>query len=510
MSSEITNPVGRPPIEIDWDAFSKLLEFQATKRECASFFDCSEETIENKIRDKYGCNFSAFKEQKGGKGKISLRRRQFEVAMNGNVTMLIWLGKQWLQQTDKTESTVVTLDAAPVKKMSFVEFCENAGYPLPYPKQIEMKNFGINSEGPRIILGARGYGKTEYVGIMGVAYEIYLNPTGYRSLLITKSSERNKAILKEIYYACEKAGVKFEINNATSLRAVGLTGKDHSISAVTIGTCSLRGRHPDLVIMDDPVTPEDTSEATRLRVEKVYNEVYKLTPNILIVGQPVHKFDLYQKLRPVLNKMEVPYGSIPELDSDLDAQRLAGIDEATIQASYFLNILSEGSVPFEKIRYMKRFPVGDDQAAVAFVDPSFEGGDYTALTIMKAYMQGVAVVGFNYKKAWNHCLDEIYKRCQMFHVKRLCFESNALGDQPIEIMRQQFDGIGIVGRKSNTNKHSRIMAAGSFAHMIHLSKESDPIYTKHVVEYEYKAKYDDAPDSLASCLTWLGLIRGKI
>ena len=38
-------------------------------------------------------------------GNVSLRRKQFELAMNGNVTMNIWLGKQKLGQSDKVETT---------------------------------------------------------------------------------------------------------------------------------------------------------------------------------------------------------------------------------------------------------------------------------------------------------------------------------------------------------------------------------------------------------------------
>lgn len=35
--------------------------------------------------------------------KASLRRRQINVAMTGNVTILIWLGKQQLAQRDRQE-----------------------------------------------------------------------------------------------------------------------------------------------------------------------------------------------------------------------------------------------------------------------------------------------------------------------------------------------------------------------------------------------------------------------
>ncbi len=390
--------------------------------------------------------------------------------------------------------------------LSFHDFCINAGYPAPFPKQIEMQEFGMSGEDAKLILGSRGYGKTEYVVILGVAFDLYKRPTESTTLLMTKSKERNAAMLREIRAAAEKNGVIFDLANATSLRVQGLQGPNHSVSAVTIKTVTLRGRHPKRVIMDDPVTPDDISEATRAHVERIYAEVHKLCSNILIIGQPVHKYDLYSNIRDKLKKMEVPHGTIPELDHDLEAQRLAGVDEESIQASYHLKVVGEGTTPFDNIKYIEKMIPGD---GVAFVDPSFEGGDYTAVTILKGYMGGVAIVGFTFKKAWNHCLDDIVAKLNAHNVKKLCFETNSLGDQPVIMLRELFGG-GVMGRKSNGNKHSRIMAAGAYAHRIHLSKESDRQYLEQVVKYEYKAKHDDAPDSLASCLEWVGLLRGKM
>lgn len=393
------------------------------------------------------------------------------------------------------------------KEKSFSEFCEAANYPLPYPKQVEMVEFGMVEKAARLILGSRGYGKTDYVVILGIAYDLYLNKES-TNLIITKSKERNAAILREISQACKANGLTFEKENSSCLRLTGHSGKDHSVSAVTIKTVTLRGRHPKRVIMDDPVTEDDASEATRAHVERVYNEVNKLVGNILIIGQPAHKYDLYAKLRGMVKTMEVPHGTIPELDHDLEAQRLAGVDEASISASYFLKVLSEGTTPFDKIKYLDKFPTGD--SSVAFIDPSFEGGDYTALSIVKAHMQGVAVVGYVFKKAWNHCLDEMIPMIKEFKVQKIAFETNALGDMPLGMLRQIVPKeVGVMGRKSNTNKHSRIMAAGTYAHLIHLSRQSHKLYIQHVTQYEYKAKFDDAPDSLASCLEWIGLIRGK-
>lgn len=393
------------------------------------------------------------------------------------------------------------------QKISFEDFCANANYPVPFAKQIEMKQFGINNTGSRMILGARGYGKTDYVTSLGVAYEIYLDPT-YTALIITKSSERNAAILKEIAKACEKNGIAFEINNSTALRVTGLIGKDHSVSAATINSVTLRGRHPKMIIMDDPVTPDDSSEAVRKKAKSVYNELTKLNSNVLLIGQPVHKFDLYSELRDTIPCMEVPHGTIPELDADLEAQRLACVDEASIQASYFLKVVSEGTVPFDQIKYLEKYPLTAQTNSVAFIDPAFGGSDYTAVTILTGYLGGMAIVGFAWKKSWEHCLDDMAKAFGTFHVKRCAFETNKTGDQPLDTLRTAF-GVGVVGIFSNTNKHSRIMAAGAHAHNLHLSRESNKDYIDQLVRYEYNAKNDDAPDSLASCLAWLGLIWGK-
>jgi len=93
--------MGRPPIEINWDDFDKLCLFQCTLREIATWFDCSEDTIENKVQEVQGMTFSEYYKIKRGHGKIALRRKQFQTAMEGSVPMLIWLGKNWLDQTDK-------------------------------------------------------------------------------------------------------------------------------------------------------------------------------------------------------------------------------------------------------------------------------------------------------------------------------------------------------------------------------------------------------------------------
>lgn len=97
--------MGRPKIEINWFEFDKLCAIQCSLREIAGWFDCSEDTIERRVKETHDVTFAEYFDQKRGKGKIALRRKQYDVAMNGNVSMLIWLGKQYLDQSDKQETS---------------------------------------------------------------------------------------------------------------------------------------------------------------------------------------------------------------------------------------------------------------------------------------------------------------------------------------------------------------------------------------------------------------------
>jgi hypothetical protein len=105
MSKEtnVQTTMGRPKIKINWDEFDKLCLLQCTLAEIASWFNCSEDTIERRCKEKHEMTFADVYKIKSKPGKISLRRLQFKAAENGNTAMLIWLGKQWLGQKDTSK-----------------------------------------------------------------------------------------------------------------------------------------------------------------------------------------------------------------------------------------------------------------------------------------------------------------------------------------------------------------------------------------------------------------------
>lgn len=105
--------MGRPKIEIDKRQFESLCNLQCTKDEIAGFFQCSPDTIENFCKKEYNDTFSATYKVYSQNGKISLRRYQYKLAEK-SYAMAIWLGKQWLGQTDKIEATTSFEDLTPL------------------------------------------------------------------------------------------------------------------------------------------------------------------------------------------------------------------------------------------------------------------------------------------------------------------------------------------------------------------------------------------------------------
>ena len=96
---------GRPQAEIDKKQFEKLCALHCTQEEIAGVLDVSADTIERWCEREYGTNFAEIYEVKKGIGKMSLRRSQWKMSET-NPTMAIWLGKQYLGQTDKQEKRI--------------------------------------------------------------------------------------------------------------------------------------------------------------------------------------------------------------------------------------------------------------------------------------------------------------------------------------------------------------------------------------------------------------------
>ena len=88
--------VGRPKIEIDEELLYKLAQIHCTMNEMVDIMGVSKDTLKR--------NYAHIIDKGKSEGKMRLRRKQVEVAMSGNHTMLIWLGKQMLGQSESPMS----------------------------------------------------------------------------------------------------------------------------------------------------------------------------------------------------------------------------------------------------------------------------------------------------------------------------------------------------------------------------------------------------------------------
>lgn len=112
---------GRPRIEIDWKLVSNLLRIQCTGEEIAGAVGCSYDTLERACKREQEMSFAEYSEQKRAEGRASLRRNQWKAAEAGNPTMLVWLGKQMLGQTDVMRTDHTSSDGTMAPKPTVIE-----------------------------------------------------------------------------------------------------------------------------------------------------------------------------------------------------------------------------------------------------------------------------------------------------------------------------------------------------------------------------------------------------
>ncbi len=96
--------MARPSIEIDKEQFEKLCGYMCTQSEIADFFHVSVDTISRWCKKTYGKSFADTYKKYISSAKCTLRRYQMELA-RVNPAMAIFLGKQYLGQSDRPDKT---------------------------------------------------------------------------------------------------------------------------------------------------------------------------------------------------------------------------------------------------------------------------------------------------------------------------------------------------------------------------------------------------------------------
>jgi hypothetical protein len=94
---------GRPLTELNDDKLEAMCKIFATGEECAGVLGIDYDTLNRRLKEEGHGGFTDWYKKHSSHGKVSLRRAQMKLALEGNATMLIWEGKQFLGQSDKIE-----------------------------------------------------------------------------------------------------------------------------------------------------------------------------------------------------------------------------------------------------------------------------------------------------------------------------------------------------------------------------------------------------------------------
>ena len=91
--------MARPKLDIDPDKVEMLASFGCSTIEIARLHNCDESTVRLRFKNEL---------ERGRENmKIKLRQLQWKQAENGNTSLLIFLGKQYLGQSDRNELELV-------------------------------------------------------------------------------------------------------------------------------------------------------------------------------------------------------------------------------------------------------------------------------------------------------------------------------------------------------------------------------------------------------------------
>jgi hypothetical protein len=120
-----------PHYKMDWVKVEKMLQAQCTQKEIASILGCTPETLAIHCKNDTGMTWGEFSQLHKGSGRSVLRQAQWDEAIvQRDKALLIFLGKQYLNQKDRREE--ITKEKPPTEiKVTFQDASSTVPHPSP-------------------------------------------------------------------------------------------------------------------------------------------------------------------------------------------------------------------------------------------------------------------------------------------------------------------------------------------------------------------------------------------
>ena len=103
--------------EEQWASVKYMCMIHCTGEEIAGVLGMDYDTLNKNCKEAWHMPISEYIKQNNTNGKMSLRRMQWKAAESGNISMMIWLGKQWLGQKENLDMNVTTDEQKEVESL---------------------------------------------------------------------------------------------------------------------------------------------------------------------------------------------------------------------------------------------------------------------------------------------------------------------------------------------------------------------------------------------------------
>lgn len=145
---------------------------------------------------------------------------------------------------------------------------------------------------------------------------------------------------------------------------------------------------------------------------------------------------------------------------------------------------------------------------IAWLDPAGSGKDSTSICLIRRVGVMLEVLGWQWRKDWKFCINDLMEIDKLFDIKKLIVEVNMTGDIIVDNLIQL--GINCSGYRTKENKTAKILAMQCYSQNINLAKHSyesnaNESFINNVKRWNKLSKHDDGIDSLASYMLFAGL-----
>ncbi|MCM1219200.1 MAG: hypothetical protein NC548_32365 [Lachnospiraceae bacterium] len=384
----------------------------------------------------------------------------------------------------------------------------------------------------KMIIGARGYGKTESIIFYGCTQMLKKNPN-LTFVVSTRKQTRAKEMITLLSHIMPRMGFRgrFLFESIRLERPDGTYSKQPTFKIIPVGT-PLKGNHCNVMIVDDPLDPSDYRSATwKERALKFTQDCQDIADLTIIIGQYINEDDLYvhyeNTLRPE-NILRCWHGTLPQLDVQWEEKRAQGYTLRQWGLNYEGKFYPDDERRL-KVELTEQMPFG----TYCFIDLSFvrksmrsPDGDFTAVAFGqfagpprqvahgKTAWQELIVAGYLFPNA-----EEMQKRIIGLIEKHQC--EYVIYDATMDRFNEFFGFLNVESYQrillpkhvkplphEHEKKHNKIIRnicwlqnTGSIKYW----HKSDKMFLDQVEMYTPEAEHDDAPDAVASLIRDLRL-----